>query len=321
MAIVKDLKFGIAIPQVFPEMDADTNLIAKYLPRAEALGFESAWVTESVASSTHQLDAIPLLCYAAAFSTRLKLGTSIMVTTMHTPMLLAKSLASLDQLSNGRLILGAGFGSVEGLAAFGVTREGMATRFEEGIQLLRKLWTEKRVTFQGRFWQLEDQGISSRPVQKPPPIWFGSVKPPALRRTARIADGWMGAGYVPVKYFKDQIRLLKQYLEEEGRDPATFPLAKRVYIAVDRDRERAAAAMEKFFFGIYGNDSMSRSTGVPREALEAGAYGSAEECAERLADIASEGVEMLMLHPVYDPPELMEQMERLAADVIPKLQS
>ena len=314
------LRFGIAIPQVFPQGNIDPELIAGFLRRAEDLGFDSAWVTESTASSTPQVDAVPLLSFAAAHTRRVRLGTSVMVTTIHSPMLLAKELASADQLSQGRIILGAGVGSVEGLAAYGIPSGSMGDRFEEGIQLMRRLWAEEKVTFNGQFWQLENQGISSRPFQKPHvPVWMGSLSPRALRRTARLADGWMGAGYAPVEHFKKQIRLLRRYLEEQGRDPATFPLSKRVYIAVDSDRKRAAAGMEKFFSGIYGSDVMARSTGVPREALDAGAPVSAG--VERLSQIIAEGIDLLMLHPVYDPPHHMDQLERLARDVIPKLPS
>ena len=259
------------------------------------------------------LHPVPLLTYAAAFSSRLKLGTSVMLTPLRSPVPLAKSLATLDQLSKGRLILGVGLGGHTNTAVYhasGISPRVTASRLEESIQVMKKLWAEDEVTFKGRFWQLDGISVNPKPLQKPHiPIWFGVRTETALKRAARMGDGWMGAGVSTTSAFKDEIKLVRQLLVEEGRDPATFPLSKRVYVAVDRDKKRVRQKLQEWFGLYYRNAALG---------LNASVYGSEEECIEGLAEIVSEDLNMLMLNPVYD---MMEQAERLARDVLPKLQS
>ncbi|MEE9324602.1 MAG: LLM class flavin-dependent oxidoreductase [Dehalococcoidia bacterium] len=309
MAKGDKLRFGIAIPQMFPAGRTDSGFIVNFLRRVESLGYDSVWVQEQILGVMPTLDPIPLLSYASAFSGQLKLGTAVLLTPLTSPIHLAKSLATLDQLCNGRLIVGVGIGGYTDIyPAFGISTDGRARRFEEGIQLLKMLWTEERVTFQGRFWQMEGISINPKPLQRPhPPIWFGAHARPALKRAVKMGDGWMGAGSTSTKAFKEHIRLVRQYLQEEGKGQASFPLSKRVYVAVDRDKEGAARKLQEWFGRYYGN---------PALALEVAVFGSEEECIEGLGEIAQEGVDMLMLNPVYD---MMEQAERLAQLVLPKL--
>ena len=309
MAAGKELRFGIAIPQIFPSGKIEPATIARWFAKAEALGYYGGWVQEQVLGTVATLDPIPLLSYAAALTSRMKLGTSVMLTVLRNPVPLAKSLASLDQLSQGRLMLGVGLGGYADIyPAFGITRRGRTQRFEEGIELIKRLWTEDKVTFDGRFWQLDGQSINPRPRQIPhPPIWFGSRSNQALRRAVRMGDGWMGAGATTTQDFKNEVKLVRQLLEEEGRDPATFALSKRVYVAVDRDKNRAAGRLREWFDLYYHRPDM---------ALQVSVYGGEEECAQGLAEVADQGIELIMVDPLYD---FEEQAERLAKDVLPKL--
>ena len=304
------LGFGIAIPQVFPTGEIDLSLISDFLSRTESLGYHSGWVQERVIGGLPTLDVIPLLSYAAAHTSRLELGTSVMLTALQSPVPLAKSLATLDQLSRGRLIVGVGLGGFPGVyPAFGLSPKARARRFEDGIRLMKRVWTEDGVSSDGRFWQIENASVNPKPFRKPhPPIWFGSHSPAALRRTARLGDGWMGAGSSSTQTFKAELKLLRQYLEEEGRDPSTFSLSKRVYVTVDRDKAGTSRRLQEWFGQHYGRSSM---------APEVSVFGSAEECIEGLGEIVSEGIDLLMLNPVHDA---VEQAEILARDVLPKLQ-
>ena len=303
------MRFGIAIPQIFPSGVIEPGTIAQWLAKAEALGYDSGWVQEQVLGTAATLDPIPLLSYAAAVTQHMKLGTSVMLTVLRNPVTLAKSLASLDQLSQGRLILGVGLGGYADIySAFGMSRKGRTQRFEEGIELMKRLWTQDKVNFEGRFWQLEGQSINPRPLQNPhPPIWFGTRSVQALKRAVRMGDGWMGAGATPIQAFKEEVKLVRQLLEEDGRDPATFSLSKRVYVAVDAGKNRAADRLRDWF-GRYYRD--------PDMALRVSVIGNEEECAQRLGEVADQGIELLMLNPVYD---FEDQAERLAKDVLPKL--
>ncbi|MDP7085585.1 MAG: LLM class flavin-dependent oxidoreductase [Dehalococcoidia bacterium] len=308
MAEHKELRFGISIPQIFPDGVIDPAAIARWLVKAESLGYYGAWTQEQVLGAVAALDPVPLLSYAAALTSCIKLGTSVLLTALRNPVPLAKSLATLDQLSQGRLMVGMGLGGYADIyPAFGMTREGRARRFEEGVQLMKKLWTQDKVTFRGRFTQLDNQSIDPRPLQNPhPPIWIGAVSPGALKRAVRLGDGWMGAGASSTSNFTEEIKLIRQYLEEEGRDPDTFTLSKRVYVAVDRDKKRADQKLREWF-GRYSGDP---------EKIRVAVFGSEDECIDELAKVVAEGIEMLMVNPLYD---FEEQAERLAKDVLPKL--
>src|SRR5215470_4756942 len=164
-----------------------------YLTRAEQLGFEGAWTQEQVMGTLPLLGSVEILSYAAACIERLRLGCAVLVTTLHSPVHLAKSLSTLDQLSRGRLEVGVGTGGRRMFSAFGVDPETYVSRFTEGLALMQALWTEPQVTFKGRFWQLDDAAIEPKPFQKPaPPVWFGANQPPALRRAVRLGDGFFG---------------------------------------------------------------------------------------------------------------------------------
>ena len=134
---------------------------------------------------------IETLTYAAACTDSLRLGCAVFVTPLHNPVHLAKAIASLDQLSRGRLQVGFGIGgSFRDFAAFGLTPEHLVTRFNEGVALIRALWAQDRVDFDGTFWHLEGVAMEPKPFQKPgPPIWFGGGHPDAVRRAVRTRTG------------------------------------------------------------------------------------------------------------------------------------
>src|SRR5579864_1210950 len=168
------MQFAIAIPQFVRDGAFDPTAFRTFLARAEALGFEGAWTQEQLLGTKPFLGPMEVMTYAAACTERLRLGCAVFVTPLHSPVNLAKSLSTLDQLSRGRLDVGIGTGA-EGrmFSAFGVDSASLVTRFNEGLQLMKALWTEPEVTFNGRFWQLEHASMNPKPFQKPhPPIWF-----------------------------------------------------------------------------------------------------------------------------------------------------
>jgi probable F420-dependent oxidoreductase len=300
---------AVSIPQTFPAGSVEVDRIRRYLARAEALGFTGAWVVEQVIGTIPSLEPIELLTYAAATTTRLRLGAAVLLTALRSPVHTAKSLATLDQLSGGRLDIGVGLGgSTAVYPAFGLSAERRAARFAEGIGLMKRLWTEPRVTFDGAFYRLKDIPMEPKPLQRPhPPIWFGAHHPDALRRAATLGDAFMGAGSLSTAKFAEEVALLRRALEAAGRDPDAFPVAKRVYIAVDADRARAARRLADWFGGFYHR---------PQLAEEVSVWGSVEECAEGLRAVVAAGARMLMLNPVFDDEE---QLERFASELAPRL--
>src|SRR5262249_58550326 len=114
--------------------------------------------------------------------------------------------------------------------AFGIEGRGRVQRMTEGLDVITRLWTSDRVTFTGRFWTLHDVSVTPRPVQQPrPPLWFGARHPEALRRAARLGDGFIGAGSSSTDEFREQVALLRKYLLDNRPAPGTFPIANRLY--------------------------------------------------------------------------------------------
>ena len=229
------MRFAISIPQFYADGEFDPVEFRNYFAGVEQLGFESAWAQENVLSPSPQLSPLEAMTYAAACTEQLRLGCVVFVSTLHLPVHLAKSIASLDQLSGGRIDVGVGTGGKHRpFAAFGMSPERYAARFTEGVQLMKALWTQPRVTFDGDFFQLRDAAMEPKPVQRPhPPLWFGANGEPALRRAVRLGDGFFGAGSSPTQKFAEQVQIVRAALAESGRDAADFPIAKRVYIAID----------------------------------------------------------------------------------------
>ena len=171
------VRFGIGIPQVQPEPQADVAALHRFLRRAEDLGYESAWVLEQPVGSARVLELTAVLAHAAAVTSRMRLGTAVILLPLRVPVELAKTLATVDQLSGGRLIAGIALGAwKDRYPAFGLSAEGRVRRFEEAVQLLKRLWTEPSVTLDGEFWKLEAAAVEPKPVQQPhPPLWFGGT--------------------------------------------------------------------------------------------------------------------------------------------------
>jgi len=302
------LTLGVAIPQTFPDGRIEPRRIQSFVQRAEALGFHSAWVVEHTFGAMPALAPIELLTYAAAMTERLQLGAAVLLTALRTPVQTAKSLATLDQLSGGRLIVGVGLGgNPKVYPAFGLTAERRAARFAEGLRVMKRLWTEPQVTLDGEFYQLENASVQPRPLQTPhPPLWFGGHHELALRRAVELGDGFIGAGSASTATFAEQMKVLRSILAERGRDPASFPIGKRVYLAIDRDRARAGKRLAEWFGAFYGKPELAERVSV---------WGDADACVEGLRGVIAAGAGFLMLNPVFDE---LEQLERLA-ELAPRL--
>ncbi len=307
---MRRMRFAIAIPQFYADGEFDPSAFLAYLTRAEELGFDSAWTQETVLGPSTQLAPIEAMTYAAACTTRLRLGCVVFVSTLYSPVHLAKSLSTLDQLSRGRIEIGVGTGGKSRpFAAFGVDPQRYVARFSEGLALMKALWTEPRVTFDGEFWQLSDEVMEPKPFQKPfPPIWVGAAGPTAVRRAVRVGSGFFGAGSATTPAFADQVAIVRQALADAGGPGRDFRIAKRVYIALDENAGRARERINAGLEGVYGRRLPS---------IEAAAVaGTPADCVAELRAVADAGAEMILFTPLFDQ---AEHAERLAAEVIPQL--
>jgi alkanesulfonate monooxygenase SsuD/methylene tetrahydromethanopterin reductase-like flavin-dependent oxidoreductase (luciferase family) len=308
------VRFAISIPQL-DSTGFDTSGMRSYLARAEELGFEGGWVFDQIVGEAPMLAPLELLAYAAACTERLRLGVGVLVSSLHDPLQLASAVTAVDRLSHGRLDVGvAPGGGFRQFSAFGVDKATYISSFTEGLELMKAAWSdEPRLTFDGRFRQVNDLPIQPKPVQRPhPPIWFGGEAPKALARAVRHGDAFLGAGSSSTANFAEAVNTVRRELAEQGKDPAQFSIGKRVYLMIDDDparaRDRVLAGLHRIYGAMPGVDAVPVS-------------GTPDDVAGGLAEVIDAGAEMLLLNPVGDDvAQDREQMERLAAEVIPLLQ-
>ncbi|BBX98143.1 LLM class flavin-dependent oxidoreductase [Mycobacterium lacus] len=307
------MRLSIAIPQLDSGSFDDAGLRA-FLGCAEELGFEGGWVLEQIIGDAPLLAPLELLAYCAACTQRLRLGVAVLVTSLHDPLQLASAASTVDRLSHGRLDVGvAPGGGRRRFAAFGVEKDSYISYFTEGLELMKAAWSDQpRVTFHGRFRVVDDLPIQPKPVQRPhPPIWFGGLAPKALARAVRHGDAFLGAGSATTAAFAEAVTTVRRELAEQQKDPAHFTIGKRVYLIVDDDparaRERALAGLRRIYGQMPGIEAVSVS-------------GKPGDVARGLHEVIDAGAQMLLLNPVGpDVAQNREQMERLAAEVIPQL--
>ena len=299
MALKDLIPLGMSLPHRSPD-PIDVGVVRTVAQRAEALGFRDLWVTENTLDHVVSFDPISVLTYAAAVTSRIRLGASVVVLAIHSPINVAHGWATLDVLSGGRAVLGVGLGREHHYRQFEVPEAGRVRRFREEVELIRALWSQERVEYRGRFYSLADGTMPLKPVQKPLPIWMGVGHPDAVRRAASLADGWMGSGGSSIEEFGRSVPILKEALEKAGRDPAAYPISKRIFMAVDERREVARAELLRWFTEVYHNPPGTEASGI---------YGTPAEVREKLEAVVAMGANHLLLNPVS---RFAEQVEVLA---------
>ncbi|HTL84829.1 MAG TPA: LLM class flavin-dependent oxidoreductase [Acidimicrobiia bacterium] len=300
MALKDTIAFGMSLPHRSAE-PIPAAVVAHVARRAEQLGFRDLWVTNNTVDEAGCFDSLTLLTYAAALTNTIRLGVSVLVLPTYHPVHVAHQVATLDQLSAGRAILGVGLGRAEDYEVFEVPTERRITRFTESVELIKALWAGPRASYQGEIYQAHDITLGVRPRQRPhPPMWVGGHHPAAIARAAAMSDGWMGAGASSRESLATAVPLLHTALEAAGRDPATFPISKRVFISVHDRREVARAEVDRWFGGVCRN---------PAGADQFGVFGTPEHVGEQLEALVATGATHLLLNPVT---RFAEQLEALA---------
>ena len=290
--------------------------------------FDHVWVGDQIMAKP-RMESITLMSAIAARTKRVKIGPACMASfpSRH-PVLFAYQWASLDLLSNGRMILAACMGvpESENLARLeqvnmGIANRDRGPRMEEGIEILRKLWAEERVDFKGRFYNLEQAFVEPKPVQDPPSIWVTGnprlrtgeprVIERNLRRVARLGDGWMTTAYPP-EDFAELRRRIFEYAEECGRSFEGLPCALYYNMNVNEDREAAVDESRRYLNGYYTPQIYTR------EQVEGWvACGSPEQCAEQLQGFIDAGAtDILLRFPSWDQ---SGQFKRCVEEVLPML--
>lgn len=304
------IKVGVAVPQAFPDGKVDIGLVHEYARRAEQAGFDELWTTEQITGSFPVLEPVTLLSHVAAVTSSIRLGTAMIISTLRNPVQLAKSIATLDQLSGGRFTMGIALGpTTRTYPTFGLSEERRVARFLEGVRVMKALWTQESATLDGDFWKLDGVHMEPKPNQQPhPPLWFGARSEAAMRRAVRMADGWMGSGSDSLEDFFEELSQIRAMVKEHGRE-GSFPISKRIYISVNDNEEVARQQVQDWLTGYYG----ARGEG---SAPSWGVYGSAGRCLETLHRMRDAGMTHIMLHPA---PTSLENLEKLATQIAPEV--
>jgi probable F420-dependent oxidoreductase len=271
--------------------------LLEYTETAEDLGFQALTANDHLLFPRPWLDGPTALAAVLPSTQRMTLATTVALPVVRGPVALAKSLAAIDLLSGGRLVVGVGPGSSgRDYAVAGIPFEERWKRLDEAVQSLRALWHGEGLSFRGRYYDTEGITLEPLPAQRPgPPIWIGSWGSQAgLRRTARLGDGWIASAYnTTPEAFAHARTQLGHYLRAVGKDPDLFPNAvATMFFHVTEDRATAQRIVR---------DVLSQTLNRPAEELrERLLVGPAEVCAERLAAYRSAGVQRLFLWPVED---------------------
>jgi probable F420-dependent oxidoreductase len=284
--------------------------------QAEALGFASVWAGDSVLARP-RFEALTTLAAVAARTQRVQLGTAVLLPVLRHPVVLANEVASLDLIANGRLILGVGIGGnnstvAQEFAACGVSIAHRVGLFEETITLMRRLWTEPEVTFQGRYFQVQSARLGLRPLRKSGvPLWLAGSVDNALRRVLRLGDGWLPISSSPHAFTADWERL-QVFGQEMGRDAQDLHRCVYTTLNVNADVVQAERELRTFIESYYG---ISYEEQARRNGLCA---GSAEHCIAWLEAFIAAGAQSIVVR--FGSPDQAGQLVRFARDVLPHVQ-
>jgi len=289
--------------------------LAALVGRIEALGYDSIWVGDHVQFHNPTLESLTVLSHVAALTRRVRLGTAVYLLALRHPTIVAKTVATLDLLAGGRFVFGVGVGGEfpKEFEAAGVPHRERGRRVDEGIEVCRLLWTKSPASFEGRFVRFTDVALEPRPVQPGgPPIWIGGRSEQALRRAARVGDGWISYVVTPERYRRG-LETIQALAAEAGRriEPGRgFEPAHLAFTVVDDDWERARATAVRY---------LSRQYNQPFDDLVTKycVLGPPSQCAETLARFVDAGVRTVVIGFTAGAERAEEQVERFAADVLP----
>ena len=305
------VRIGIALGQ-WPIQDHSADAILDLIDYFEALDVDSLWVSDRLVSSALILEPVTFLAYIAGHLRKMKLGTSTLVLPARNPIVLAKELATLDFLSQGRLFPAFGLGGDESkdLLAVGVNKKERAARADEAIRLMRLLWTEENITFEGKFYSVQNVTIMPRPWQKNGlPIWIGGRSQAALRRTGRLGDGWLVSSVSPVEV-EAGIKTIRGYAAEAARQVPEdhYGVLIPFYFAANAEK-----ALE------IGGQSVRPRADMP--IGEFTAFGNSDQVRAKVQAYITAGATKFVMRPCGPFEAWREQIEMLAREVIRPLQT
>jgi probable F420-dependent oxidoreductase len=283
----------------------------------EELPIDSLWTAGHVAAPNPTPEALTSLAQLSAVTSRVQLGTAILLLPLYAPAIVAKQVAEIDRASGGRVVLGVGIGGEypAEFSACGVPLGERGPRTDEAIGVLRQLWTGEEITHDGRFYGMESVRIHPPPAQPGgPPIVVGGRKEPAMRRAALLGDGWMPYLYSPRRYAAS-VTTIREVADKAGRDLATFGWYAFVFVNIDSDGDHAREKVARFLGGTYRQDFKAMVDSVA-------AAGTSEEVTAKLSAFVEAGARHFIFVPAEPDDARREQLvHRLVDDVMPAVRA
>ncbi|HEY2917503.1 MAG TPA: LLM class flavin-dependent oxidoreductase [Candidatus Binatia bacterium] len=281
--------------------------VVSFAKKCEAMGLHSMWTIDRIVYDN--LEPLTLLAAAAGATQKIRLGTSVLLGNTRHPTHLAKIIATLDFISTGRVTLGLGFGSRENdYKAVEIPFEHRGTRAVEQIQLVKRLWTEDKVTYKGKFYNVENLTVGPRPIQKPhPPIWTGGSAEVALKRAGTWANGFI-CGSSAIPDFSTTWEKVAGYARAAGRNPNEITKAGLTFMAINDDHAKAVKTVEDYVMRYYGR--------LRADVANTSLVGSGSAVADRIEAFLSRGLDTLIIG-VADPDP--RQLDLFGEKVLPQL--
>ena len=300
---------GLLVPSAFPGDLPRPDEFTSFFRAADEMGFHSIWATERVLHRVRVVQPFTMLATAAAATTRIRLGTAVVLASLRHPVALANDVASVDYLSGGRMNFGLSLGGQPAeFEAMGIPMGRRMGRYEETLSLLPRLWSEDSVSHQGRHFQLENVSLAMRPVQAGGiPLLLAGTSDASLRRAGVQSDGWINGGAGSPDEMRQRCETIVGYAAEAGRDWNGRPLGKIIYTSIDDNRERSRERLFPTLTGYYG----------PQYDVDnLCAMGTPQECAAYINTYVEVGVNLVL---VGFPSPDVAQLERLKSEVLPLL--
>jgi probable F420-dependent oxidoreductase len=284
------------------------------ITRLESSGADSLWSGGHVMSSNPSSDAIVSLTRIAVLSQRVQIGTAILLLPLYPPAIVARQIADLDLLSSGRIILGVGVGGEypQEFRACQVRLDERGRRTDEGIEVIRKLWSGQQVSHAGTFYPMDDVRLDPSPSRPGgPPIVVAGRKTPAMRRAAILGDGWMPYLYSPRRYAASA-RAIREFADQAGRDLSDFGWFSYLFVNVARDGRQARKKAAELLGGRYNRDVTDMLDSIAT-------VGSPGEVAEKIGTFAEAGARHFVFSPVDAPEDRGQSIDLLLDSVMPQL--
>ncbi|MCE2531076.1 MAG: LLM class flavin-dependent oxidoreductase [Acidimicrobiia bacterium] len=296
-------RLGVDLPQIHGPTPGHADAVREFAVRAEELGFDACWVHEGALGPVPSLEPVTLLGFVAAVTGRVRLGTSVVLASLRQPLPLARAMATVDRLSQGRLIAGLALGPRSAAGVYGTGDERPGERFSELVDLLRAAWGDDPVAHRGRRWSVTDVSVQPKPWQRPgPPLWLGGRSRGALRRAAALGDGWIGSGVSSIEEFAHDVEELRGLLDDAGRPVGGLAIARRCYVVLGDDLNAARDRHWAWFQAVYGDGDLGdRALFVGRVA----------ELRAAIDELGQAGATDLILSFLERPGEHLEKLSQL----------